>query len=72
MDNQEKLAAYNTQAEDKQNNNKTQCVLGTTIRKITTTNVNKIRALLPPTTCKDVPNTVCGIAKDFTTRNYHT
>jgi hypothetical protein len=26
MDNQEKLAASNTQAEDKQNNNKTQCV----------------------------------------------
>jgi hypothetical protein len=35
-------------------------VLGTTIRKITTTNVSKTRALLPPTTCKDVPNTLCG------------
>jgi hypothetical protein len=33
MDNQEKLATSNTQAEDKQNNNKTQCVLGTTIVK---------------------------------------
>ena len=72
MDNQEKLAAQNIKAEDKQNNNKTQCVLGTTIRKITTTNVNKTRALLPQTTCKDVPNTLCGIATDFTTRKSHT
>ena len=42
MDNPEKLAAYGTQDEDKQNENTTQYVLDTTMRNTNRDNINKI------------------------------
>ena len=52
MHNPEKLAAYVTQDEDKQNKNTVQYVLDTTMRK-NTNNVNKTWALLQTTAGKD-------------------
>ena len=63
--------SVNKQAKDKQSNNTMQ-VLDTTIRKTTTTNVNKTRALLPPTRGIYLPNTVYIVVTDITTRNCDT
>jgi len=64
MDNPEKLAIYGIQDEDKQNKNKTQYVLDTTISKQTKIGVNKTSTLLQTTGGKDEPVIVFMIIKN--------